>query len=235
MTTVSAWAPGRVNLIGDHTDYTGGLVLPMAIDRGTEVELERGVPWVELVSADEDEPAFIDFADPRDPSTVQPVWARYVAGVVHVLAPDVGGIGFVRSDLPIGAGLSSSAALEVAVALALGFEGSPRELALVCQQAEQVASGVPCGIMDQLASVLVDVLGRLDRLFDEPMPYMLWVHQRPVDGGEWPAAHLHVHVAPLHRAPCTPRFVAAGELGSGVWFDPVVPEEAAAALRAAGP
>ncbi|MDP8992116.1 MAG: galactose-1-phosphate uridylyltransferase, partial [Actinomycetota bacterium] len=49
---------------------------------------------------------------------------------------------------------------------------------------------------EDLAAVLVDVLGRLDRLFDQPMPYMLWVHQRPTDGGRWPAAHVHVHVAP---------------------------------------
>jgi galactokinase len=149
---VLARAPGRVNLIGDHTDYTGGLVLPMAIDRETVVELERGGPWVELVSATEDEPAFVHFDDPIEPASRQPHWARYVAGVVAVLQPEEGGIGFVRTTLPVGAGLSSSAALEVAVALALGFEGSPLDLALACQQAEQVASGVPCGIMDQLAS-----------------------------------------------------------------------------------
>ncbi|HEX2849781.1 MAG TPA: galactokinase [Acidimicrobiales bacterium] len=149
---VLAEAPGRVNLIGDHTDYTGGLVFPMAIDRGTAVELERGVPWIELVSADEEEPAFIVLADPVEPSRVEPAWARYVAGVATVLGVDTGGVGYVRTTLPIGAGLSSSAALEVATALALGFAGPPLDLALACQRAEQLASGVPCGIMDQLTS-----------------------------------------------------------------------------------
>jgi UDPglucose--hexose-1-phosphate uridylyltransferase len=85
----------------------------------------------------------------------------------------------------------------------------------------------------RLGALLVDVLERLDRLFDAPMPSMLWVHQRPTDGGEWPGAHLHVHVAPLLRAAGTPRFVAAGELGSGVYFNPVAPEDAAAQLREA--
>jgi UDPglucose--hexose-1-phosphate uridylyltransferase len=84
-----------------------------------------------------------------------------------------------------------------------------------------------------LAAVLVDVLGRLDRLFRAPMPYMLWMHQRPTDGAQWRGAHLHLHVAPFLRAPGTPRYVAAGELGSGVHFNPVPPERAAADLRRA--
>lgn len=86
-----------------------------------------------------------------------------------------------------------------------------------------------------LASLLVDVLGRLDALFGDPMPYMLWWHQRPFDGGDWPAARVHLHIAPLLRSPGTPRFVAAGELGSHVYFNPVDPSDAAAALRAADP
>jgi len=88
------------------------------------------------------------------------------------------------------------------------------------------------GQRSDLATVLVDALARLDQLFDAPMPYMLWWHQRPTDDGEWPLAHLHAHVAPLLRAPGTQRYVAAGELGSGVFFNPVLPEDAAAKLRA---
>jgi UDPglucose--hexose-1-phosphate uridylyltransferase len=86
---------------------------------------------------------------------------------------------------------------------------------------------------DGLAAALVDVLGRLDRLVGAPMPYMLWLHQRPTDGGDWPTAHVHAHVAPLLRSPGVPRFVAAGELGSGVFFNPVEPADAAEALRTA--
>ncbi|MGI8492334.1 MAG: galactose-1-phosphate uridylyltransferase [Acidimicrobiales bacterium] len=81
------------------------------------------------------------------------------------------------------------------------------------------------------AAVLIDVLGRLDALFGAAMPYMLWWHQRPTDGANWPTAHVHAHVAPLYRAQGTQRFVAAGELGSGVYFNPVRPEDAAAELR----
>ena len=86
---------------------------------------------------------------------------------------------------------------------------------------------------DALGALLIDVVGRLDRLFDAPMPFMLWFHQRPFDGGDWPRAWLHAHVAPILRAPGTPRFVAAGELGSQVWFNPVDPDDAAAQLRRA--
>ena len=148
---VTAYAPGRVNLIGEHTDYSGGLVLPIAIDRGTTVSFRSGGDLIELSSDVEPDPARVPL-HVEDPATVQPEWARYVAGVAAVVKPDVGGTGRVTTTLPIGAGLSSSAALTVSVALALGFKGSPIELALACQDAEQRASGVLGGVMDQLAS-----------------------------------------------------------------------------------
>ncbi len=157
---IEAYAPGRVNLIGDHTDYTGGLVLPMALDMGTTVRFSpapRTVPTTTMtLRSDADpEPAAIE-TDVVDPTKVQPAWARYVAGIVVELRAagrDVrGGEGTVATTLPLGAGLSSSAALEVAVALALGATGSPLEIAELCRRAEQLASGVPCGIMDQLVA-----------------------------------------------------------------------------------
>jgi UDPglucose--hexose-1-phosphate uridylyltransferase len=83
----------------------------------------------------------------------------------------------------------------------------------------------------ELAATLVDALGRLDRLFAAPMPYMLWFHQRPFDGGAWPTAWVHAHITPLLRAPATSRFVAGAELGSGLMFNPVDPVAAARALR----
>jgi UDPglucose--hexose-1-phosphate uridylyltransferase len=86
---------------------------------------------------------------------------------------------------------------------------------------------------DGFAHVLVDVLERYDRLFDAPMPYMLWIHQRPFDGRDWPGAWVHVHLAPLHRSAGTPRFVAAAEQGGRVFYNPVDPDEAARQLRAA--
>ena len=149
MTTRIARAPGRVNLIGDHTDYTGGLVFPMAVDRWTEIRFEPA-DRVELTSADEAEPVSLPL-HVADPTAVNPHWGRYVAGVVSELQPTTGIHGHVTTTIPIGGGMSSSHALEVAVALALGFEGSVVELAQLTQRAENRASGVPTGIMDQFA------------------------------------------------------------------------------------
>jgi UDPglucose--hexose-1-phosphate uridylyltransferase len=89
------------------------------------------------------------------------------------------------------------------------------------------------GGRDALADLLIDVLERVDRLFDAETPYMLWIHQRPFDGREWPGARLHIEIVTPWRAPGVMRYVAAGELGSGVYFNPVAPEAAAQALREA--
>lgn len=147
---IGAWAPGRVNLIGDHTDHTGGLALPMAIGLGIEVRGRQQPDRVRLESGEmegiADLPLQID-----DPSRVEPPWARYVAGVVAELRPTTGLTGTLRTTLPPGRGLASSAALEVGVAVALGADLSdPAAVAEACQRAEHRAVGVPCGIMDQL-------------------------------------------------------------------------------------
>jgi UDPglucose--hexose-1-phosphate uridylyltransferase len=84
-----------------------------------------------------------------------------------------------------------------------------------------------------LGVMLVDVLTRMHRLLGGEAAYMLWVHQRPTDGGDWPAAHLHLHLAPALRAPGVARHLGAAELGAGVFFDPVDPQQAAAQWRAA--
>lgn len=90
-----------------------------------------------------------------------------------------------------------------------------------------------CG-RDGLAALLIDVLVRVDSLCGQRAPYLMFVHQRPFDGRSWPIG-LHVHVQSPWRAAGVLRYVAAGELGSGVFFNPVVPEELADRLRAAGP
>jgi galactokinase len=147
---VRAIAPGRVNLIGDHTDYTGGLVFPMAINRHTVIDARfTDDSSVSLKSADE--PDIAHFKLPvSDFSSLQPQWAKYIAAVAAQCKATRGISGTISTDIPIGSGLSSSAALEVAAALALGFDGSRQELAQLAQRAEHAATGVPTGIMDQL-------------------------------------------------------------------------------------
>lgn len=149
------WAPGRVNLIGEHTDYSGGLVLPVAIHLGIELTA-RPAERIALSSHGDRIELAADGAGKTDG------WGRYVAAVARELAtlgrPRVGIEGRVRSDLPQGAGLGSSGALGVVVALALcaaaEFELEAFDLARACQRAEQRAVGVPSGILDQAASLL---------------------------------------------------------------------------------
>ncbi len=139
-----------MNLIGDHTDYTGGLVFPMAIDRGTTIEYVPQAERIELRSDADPAVVVVDLPVHLDPSLVEPAWGTYVAAMAREIGSTRGVVGTVTSDIPAGAGLSSSAALECAVGLALGFDGTPTELALAAQRAEHAATGVPTGIMDQL-------------------------------------------------------------------------------------
>lgn len=151
-----AWAPGRVNLIGEHTDYNDGLVFPAAINAGTWVLATPAEGESRIVSMEEGE------ALPFSARTVAPGmaegWARYVAGVAWALGgvPEVDAL--TGTDLPIGSGLSSSAALETAFArlwdLMEGGARSAMQIASACQQAEHHMVGVQCGVMDQLASSL---------------------------------------------------------------------------------
>jgi galactokinase len=153
------FAPGRVNLIGEHTDYNDGFVLPFALSRGVMVAAARRDDGVlefrSLQAAD----SGVTVAQSEGPGTVRG-WAAYPFGVADLLRPyGVGGASLLfDSDLPQGAGLSSSAALECATALALcelyGVEIARPELARLAQRAENEYVGVPCGIMDQSASLL---------------------------------------------------------------------------------
>ncbi len=147
-----AYAPGRVNLIGDHTDYNDGLALPMAIDLGVEVTYAPGPGPTLVIDTDLDSTRAEIPISGGLPSAALPPWARLAGAVVELVGPVGGGLVEVRSDLPAGAGLSSSAAFAVALSLALGVEPMPIEVARLCQRAER-AIGVPVGLMDPLVSM----------------------------------------------------------------------------------
>jgi galactokinase len=147
-------APGRANLIGEHTDYNDGFVLPVALDLATYVAGTRTDSHLELGSLNEEGVATIDIRTGEGPISG---WGRYATAVVRALldegVPLLGLRGVVGSDVPAGAGLSSSAALEIAIAMAVAAEvPAPAELARICRRAENVYVGVQCGIMDQLCS-----------------------------------------------------------------------------------
>lgn len=157
----AAVAPGRVNLIGEHTDYNDGFVLPMAIERQTLMVADRASGRQARV-ASTGAPGIASFSVDADLSRGEPAWANYVKGVVvGCLAAGLDPEGFdalVDSTVPTGGGLSSSAALEVATATLIeamtGRKLDPVRKALLCQTAEHEYALMPCGIMDQFISAM---------------------------------------------------------------------------------
>lgn len=158
-----AWAaPGRVNLIGEHLDYNGGDVLPMALPHSTFAAVRpRGDRWVRLVTADPQPAIWEGALEDVRPEADVPTWVRYAVGSAWILGrehPLTGVDAALVSCLPVGAGLSSSAAVECVLALALGdlfgLHRTPAELAAACVRAENEVVGAPTGGMDQAASML---------------------------------------------------------------------------------
>jgi len=172
----AAWAPGRINLIGEHTDYNGGFVLPIAVDRVAVFAGRRRTDGIVRLWSEPFE-EYAQFSIEGLPATFDaqmrnlPTWARYVLGVAAELAvaslPLTGFDAVLGGDVPLGGGMSSSAALEVATVqmfawlsagrLTIGVEGAtmtPIKVAALCQRAEHIASGLRSGILDQAASCL---------------------------------------------------------------------------------
>jgi galactokinase len=168
--TIAAAAPGRVNLIGEHTDYNDGFVLPMALEMCSVVLLAtRSDKTARLASTAFDD--VVEFPVDIDGQTIThaPIpldspthWSRYLCGVVAFSYTPHGFDLLLDSTVPVGGGLSSSASIEVATATALeamgGVRFEPTTKALLCQMAEHRYGGAPCGIMDQFASTM----GRAD-------------------------------------------------------------------------
>jgi galactokinase len=154
-----AFAPGRINLIGEHTDYSAGFVLPASLALGTwTVAAARDDGKIRVLSEGQQETA--EFALDITPAAARRTWGDYIAGVTWSLQQAGcklrGADLLISSDVPMGSGLSSSAALEVSVAHALLAIASsslpPLEIARACQRAENEFVGARCGIMDQFAA-----------------------------------------------------------------------------------
>ncbi|MFZ0640412.1 MAG: galactokinase [Candidatus Acidiferrales bacterium] len=152
-------APGRVNLIGDHTDYNDGFVLPAAIGFYCWIAISRRSDNTFVISSENMQETVTAHAENLSRDAFAK-WSRYPLGVIQQLTNSgypLGGANiYISSEVPMGAGLSSSAAIEVASAYALlglfGYEIEPLRVALLCQQAENNFVGARCGIMDQFVS-----------------------------------------------------------------------------------
>lgn len=183
--TILIWSPGRVNLIGDHIDYSGGLVLPMAVDRGTRAVLRpRADSQIRGFSANFAE-AGVHTAELSDTCfTAEHGWFSYVLGVVDTFAGrglhlDHGFDLYLSGNIPVGSGLSSSASVELASGVAVnhlgGFGLSAADLAVIGQETENDYIGVSCGVMDQLAIAAGEdgsvLLMDCDRLTTEAVPF----------------------------------------------------------------
>ena len=167
MDRASAYAPGRVELLGNHTDYNQGFVLAAAIDRGTTVSgVKRRDGIIRIASKTVARRFTVPVADLR--SHPAEAWANYPLGVTEqfrAAGHQIGGYeAEIESNLPIGSGLSSSAALEVATAYflakAYGLQIAPREIATLCRKAENEFVGVSSGLLDQMTSVF----GKMDHI-----------------------------------------------------------------------
>jgi galactokinase len=162
MSVTRAFAPGRVELLGNHTDYNEGYVLSAALHFGVTAVGERSLDgMIRLRSESMNETVVLRADEPLAPLSGEEAWANYPLGVVQVLREAGHEVGAFRADftstLPPGAGLSSSAALEVATATLLvklfDLKMSPMDLARLCRRAENTFVGVNCGLLDQASSI----------------------------------------------------------------------------------
>ncbi len=158
---VLAFAPGRVNIIGEHVDYNDGVVLPFAIAQGVYCAISPNQLQLDRITSSNRMGEIIELQHGQQVNNSFPHWATYILGAIESFRPNSSvANGFnmsISSDLPEGAGLSSSAALENATLMALkdfyGLEILPMDVAKLAQRIEHEYAGNPCGIMDQVASI----------------------------------------------------------------------------------